>query len=562
MLRSAACIALAGSLLAACGGGGGGGNNQPPPGSVTVSGKITFDRIPLDTTLGLGLNPAATVESPAREVTVQAIDASSNAVLATTVTDANGDYSVSVPSNRNLFIRARAEMVKTGTAPTWDFTVRNNTTAGNNDALYALDGAAATSGTANSTRNLRAGTGFSGNTYTGERAAAPFAILDTVFRAKALVLGAAANTAFPSLSLFWSDQNRTSVPPFCADDGNIGTSSYVAFAAGEIDKCGQPTATGIYILGDFAGGSGDTDEFDQSVLAHEFGHYIEDTFSRTDSIGGSHSGSADRLDLRVAFGEGWGNAFSGMALGDPFYRDSILGVAQDFRIDLETDDPNNEGWFSEASVGELLWDLFDPANESGDTVALGFAPIFAALAGAQKSTDALTSIFPFITALRSANAGSVAGIDDLLDGEDISGTDDFGTGETNTGGDPAILPIYTTIVRNDPPITVCSRSPAGNADANKVGNRVFLRFDNDATHLITVQATGSVGGGGTVAATDPDIFVLQRGSLATFAAGTGGTEMTPQVQLPAATYIIEVYDFKVDGAGPAPRCMTVSVTGN
>ena len=30
----------------------------------------------------------------------------------------------------------------------------------------------------------------------------------------------------------------------------------------------------------------DTDEFDQHVIAHEFGHYIEHNFSRADNIGG------------------------------------------------------------------------------------------------------------------------------------------------------------------------------------------------------------------------------------------------------------------------------------
>ena len=256
LLRSAALGALA-SLLAACGGGGGGGGGTPAPATVTISGRITFDRIAFDATLGNGLNPTAPVESPARQVTVQAIDAANTSVLAETSTDTNGDYSLSVPSNRNLFIRARAEMIRTGTAPTWNFSVRNNTTAGTGDALYALDGNAASSGAANSTRNLRAPTGFGVNSYTGERAAAPFAILDTVFRAKELVLTAAPTTAFPDLRMFWSSSNKPNVGNFCPDDGNINTSSYVVFGAGEVDGCGDPVATGIYLLGDFT--TGDTD---------------------------------------------------------------------------------------------------------------------------------------------------------------------------------------------------------------------------------------------------------------------------------------------------------------
>ncbi|MGH8239545.1 MAG: hypothetical protein ACREXP_21380, partial [Steroidobacteraceae bacterium] len=549
LVRLPAAVALAAALLSACGGDGGGGG-QPPPASVTISGQITFDRIPLDATLGNGLNPAGTVQAPARQVTVQAIGtAAGAAVLASTSTDASGNYSLSVPSNTSLFIRVRAEMIKTGVVPTWNFSVHNND---NSDALYALDGNAASSGTANSTRNLNAPSGFGVNSYTGERAAAPFAILDTVFRAKELVLTATPSTVFPTLSLFWSDQNRPTVGRFCPDDGDIGTSSYIVFGQGELDGCAVPQTNpdGIYILGNFTALGGDTDEFDQSVIAHEFGHYVEDRFGRTDSIGGIHGGSSTLLDLRVAFGEGWGNAFSGMALGGPVYRDTQNGVQTDFSIDMEADDDLNEGWFSEASVGEILWDLFDATNEPGDTVALGFAPLLAVVTGAQVTTDALTSIFTFSTGLRAAQPAAQPAIDTLLAGEDITGTGDFGVGETNDGdGNPSVnngvLPIYGDIARNDPPITVCSRSPFGHASGNKLGNRVFLRFTNDMARPITIQATGTNSVGGAIPATDPDIFVLRRGTLAAFGAGTGSSETISQAALPAAAYIIEVYDFDV-----------------
>ena len=66
----------------------------------------------------------------------------------------------------------------------------------------------------------------------------------------------------------------------------------------------------------------DTDEFDQHVIAHEFGHYIENNFSRADNIGGSH-GLGDKLDPRVAFGEGFGYAFAAIVLNDPVARDSV-----------------------------------------------------------------------------------------------------------------------------------------------------------------------------------------------------------------------------------------------
>lgn len=553
-------LALATVFLAACGGGGGGGGGGGNGGGgnaspVTVSGRITFDRIPFDATLNTGLNPNAPIESPARQVVVEAIDGTVQTVLASTTTDASGDYTLTVPGSRNVFIRAKAQMLKTGAAPTWDFSVKNNA---NGDALYALDGATFNSGSTNSTRNLRAASGWGGTSYTGTRAAAPFAILDTVYRAKELIVTASASAVFAQLNLFWSTQNRPA-GPFCPDIGNIGTSSYVTFGAAGVDACAtpQPGVDGVYILGDFS--QGDTDEFDAHVIAHEFGHYFEDRFSRSDSIGGEH-GSGQRLDLRLAFGEGWGNAYSAMVQSDPEYRDSQNGMNSDFGFNLETDNATNEGWFSEFSVGELLFDVFDATADSGDNLALGFTPIFNVMTGPQVSTDAMTSIFSFSSALRSANSSSSAAIDALLGGEQISASDAFGSSESNTGSVPGVLPIYQTAVFNSP-ITFCSRSEAGTTGANKLGNRKLFRLEIPAVGaMITIQVNGVSLADGP-AATDPDIFVFRRGVVVAFSNGeTVGQETLSQAQLSAGTHVVEIYDFDIDGSA-TNRCMSVGFTG-
>jgi hypothetical protein len=546
-------FSLATVALSACGGGGGDNTTPPPSGTtVTISGKITFDRIPFKATLNTGLDPLNPVESPARGVVVEVLDTSSNTVLASTNTDAAGDYTAQVAASRTVKIRAKAQMLKTGTAPTWNFRVVNNT---NSDALYALDGTSFDSGTVNSTRNLRATSGWGTTSYTGTRAAAPFAILDTVYRAKELLLTASAAAAFPALDLYWSPTNRTT-GTFCPDMGNIGTSFYIV--AGSFDDCAQAAVpAGIYILGDLAGGNGDTDEFDQHVIAHEFGHYVENAFSRSDSIGGEH-GSGNLLDLRVAFSEGWGNAYSGMTLNDPAYRDSS-GTTSDGGLNMETDGTLAEGWYSEASVGEVLWDIFDAANEPRDTVALGFAPIFTVMTGGLKSTDALTSIFTFAAAVRSANPAASAGIRDLLTDEFIFGTDAFAASETTTGGDAGALPVYPDITFG-PPTLVCVSDQFGSG--NKLGNSRFFRFINPTQRIIVVTAQGATGGAGTTTAVDPDIYVYRQGATAVSGISeTVGTEQTQQTSLAAGTYIIEVLDFQlVSGSGR--RCMTVAVTGS
>jgi hypothetical protein len=502
---------------------------------------------------------SAPVESPAREVVVEI---SGSGIAASTTTDLGGYYAFNTPAATDVSVRARAQMLKTGAAPTWNFTVRNNT---NSDAVYVLQGSSFNTGTGNVTRNLHAPSGWGGSSYTGTRAAAPFAILDTVYDAKQLILGAASTAAFPSLNLYWSVNNRTVSSPFCPDDGNIGTSFY--FSGVGSDECGTPALLpeGIYILGAYASGGGDTDEFDAHVIAHEFGHYFEDKFSRSDSIGGEHAGG-ERLDLRLAFGEGWGNAFSGMTQGDPLYRDSFGGISQDFSFNMENDSSVNEGWFSEASVGEFLWDVFDDnsvAPEPGDGVAMGFNPIFAAMTGAQVDTDALTSVFSFATALRSANAGAAQAITTLLNGEQISGTNDFGVGESNSGGDPSVLPIYDEILLNTPKANVCSRTVAGSTDGNKLGNRRFLRFNNSQSRIVTITLTGATTLQGSVAATDPDILVFRRGVVvAAGESAAAGVETLSQIQLGAGTHILDVYDFEVSGTNQPPRCMTVSISGS
>jgi hypothetical protein len=563
-------------ILAGCGGGGNGGNpngggNPPPPPSgatVTVSGRVTFDRLQFQTVQGAGLNALTPVVSPAREVTVEAV--SGTTVSASTSTDSNGNYSLAVPANSNVFIRVRAQMVKTGSAPTWNFAVRNNT---NSDAMYVLDGDSFATGTTAVTRDLHAPSGWNGTSYGSTRAAAPFAILDTVYRAKELIRTAAPNAAFPDLNLYWSTSNRDNAAGFCPDTGDIGTSFYFSDPTNSTnDRCSpaQPLPTGIYILGEYRGANaGDTDEFDAHVIAHEFGHYFEDRFSRSDSIGGSH-GIGERLDPRLAFGEGWGNAFGAMSLNDPQYRDSGSGISSDFGFDLETGTTLAEGWFSESSVGEILWDVFDTSAESGDNVTLGFAPIYAVMTDAEVNTNAFTSIFSFASALRANNSGQSPAIGALLTREEISGSGDFGNDETNNGGDNGFGGVYRDIAINQPAQTVCSTvSASGNEDGNKLGNRQFLRFVKNSDGAVAIRADGTTSSSvpGSGIAQDPDILVYQRGVLRLSGESSNqAVELIPATPLAAGTYVIEVYAFEVVDPDETqrvstPRCMNISISG-
>lgn len=133
----------------------------------------------------------------------------------------------------------------------------------------------------------------------------------------------------------------------------------------------------LFILGGVNGDvdSSDTDHFDNSVIVHEYGHFLEDNVFATSSPGGSHNG--DRIiDPRLAWSEGWADFFQAAVLGDAHYidtygnADGVTGFAYD--ADLETPHVGNdyptevgEGNYREFSVARFLWDTLDDSpNES------------------------------------------------------------------------------------------------------------------------------------------------------------------------------------------------------
>jgi hypothetical protein len=421
--------------ITACGGGGGSGSNTPPPArpTVTVSGTVSYESVPPNgscTTLDFG----ATVTRPIRGATVQLIDSGTGAEIASMASGADGSYSFSnVPRNTSVQLRVRAEL-KDGGSAGWDVDVRDNFIAGASDldipappaltsrALYVLDGGSFDTGIIDATRNLTATTGWGGSSYTGPRSAAPFAILDAIYTGMQFVRSADPGASFPALDVFWSVNNTSASDNFDLTTGEVSSTSYF------------PGFSLMFILGDTAA---DVDEFDDTVVLHEWGHYFEDVFSRSDSPGGTHS-FGESLDASMAFGEGWGTAFGQMALDDPIYCDTqIPGVSGGFGFSVETVNAGVQGWFNELSVITLLYDLWDTANDGTDSGSIGFGPIYNVMTGPQAVTEGITTLFSFATELRSSlNAQGVALLDSQLDRENvISGAalDIWGTNETNDG---------------------------------------------------------------------------------------------------------------------------------
>ena len=508
-----------------------------PGTKVTISGATTFDFVPFQAD-NTGLDYNNIQQRPIRGHVVEALN-SAGGIIVSGVTDSTGNYSLEVDPNTQVRIRVKAQLLKS-TGNTWDARAIDNTSGG---ALYAIQGSLANSGTVNSTRpTLNAASGWGGSGYTSTRAAAPFAILSPIYDTLQVFEGSSTDRSFPRANFNWSTLNK-SVQPVGGDrtTGNIGTSSYIGNG-------------NIYILGN---ADSDTDEYDDHVIVHEWGHYFEDQLSRSDSIGGAHGGS-DRLDIRVAMGEGWGNALSGIGTGDPVYKDS-LGNAQGsgFAFSVEGNSYTNEGWFNEGSVQSLIYDIFDTADDGSDTVSLGIDPIFATFAStAYIQEPAFTSIFAFLNQVRANAPGNDAALTALLAEQSINGVGSQGTGETNSGSITSSLPVYKTLTVGGPAVNVCSVNDAGGY--NKLGNRAYLTLTPavSGNHIITATRTSGT-------STDPDFQVYNAGSLVASALSVPGNTEVLTVNLTGGTaYAIDFFDdANTVAAGPGKdACFDMTVT--
>ena len=554
---------LLGGILAlsACGGGSSPPTPPTPPQAiVTISGKVQYEFVPPNANCN-GLNYIGTLIRPIRQATVQIINSTSGAVIDEMPSNDAGDYSFSINANLSVFLRVRAELKRSGATSSWDVEVRDNTANTNSPIrtrpLFVLDGAAFNSGTVNMTRNLTATTGWTGASYKEARAAAPFSVLDTIYNVMKVVIAADPQVNFPALDAYWSVNNSsaTGTGVFSDDvaNGDLGTSFYFG--------------NGLYLLGKE---NDDTEEFDDHVVVHEWGHYFEDNFSRSDSVGGAHA-LGQSLEMRLAFGEGFATALSGIGLDDPAYCDtSGAGQNNGFSIDIENDRFGVDGWYNEVSVLNLIYDLWDDSNDGADTGSIGFGPIYDVMTSTQAVTSAFTSIFSFATELKLQNPAQAAFIDVILGDHDIvgAGIDIYGSTETNArGGSDDVLPIYTNVPLGTQ-FNICSNSQFDNGrDGNKLSEYRYLILDVNPAMPLTFTLDNanppsqpSAGFDCTADPvdpenhehSDPDIGIYQDGVLVWEGLSCEpNTEVTTSPVL-SGRYVLEVVEFRyLDEDSPA-----------
>jgi hypothetical protein len=575
-VRAISAIAFAFLILSACGGGGGGSNNQvsnpvsqvisssiasvsessaistssafstsvsstsssssspiTATDTVTLSGTITYDYVPHNLN-HVGLNYGAIEQRPVRGAVIELLDdVGQPKASANTAND--GTYSFSLQKNTVVKLRVKAQLLN-NVFPGWNFKVTDNTS---NNALYVLDGSLVSVGTQNSKRNLNAASGWDGVSYSAVRAAAPFAILDDIYIATNRIAAAGNKKNLSPLELRWSTKN--SAADGDASRGEIGTSYYDGSA--------------IYILGD---ANNDTDEYDSHVLLHEWGHYLEAELFRSDSIGGDHS-DGELLDFRVSMSEGFANAFSGMMINDVNYADSSgTGQASGFFFSIGKKSRVNKGFFSEGSIGSVFYNYY---TNGTDKTANDFTPIFNVLSNiSYTGNEALTSIFLFFAQLKKLLPEQAALFSSLLQEQNIFGTDEYGTNESNSGGLAIALPVYKTLTASNVAVNVCSSADFGKQ--NKLGNSQFLKLAITQSGPYNIRINKS---GGAEVISKPEFVLYQKGSTVSFVSNSVIDNVSGNVSLLKGNYILEVYDLNnhdSNNIDSNTTCFNVRVAAN
>jgi hypothetical protein len=199
----------------------------------------------------------------------------------------------------------------------------------------------------------------------------------------------------------------------------------------------------------------------------------------------------------------------------------------------------------------------------------------------------LTSLFPFITALKLRPGMPVAQVDALVEAERVAGTNlgivsttmtPYATTERFSGvadsSSDLVLPVYTPIALGGS-ARVCTSSSVTSTSGteiagsyNKIGNRRFLRFSVPSARSIritlTCPATDVACAGAIVP--DPD-FVVSRARSVTYAESS--TPRFEQLDYAAAAgeHVLEVYEWShidpeaADSERRGRTCMTVNITG-
>lgn len=447
-----------------------------------VPGQAFYQKVAV-TDSGLDLNQLSM--APIRSARVEVLDAATFALVSASETDERGNFSVLVPAQSAVRIRVQSRLRSTA------LRVVDNTTG---NSLYTVE--TEFDPRENSRISL----------VDRSRVSGAFNILEMIQRGNDLVHLADVNAIPPTPTIFWSARNNT------------GTTSF------------NVTTNTARILGDR---SDDSDEFDDAVILHEYAHMLAARFSRDDSPGSAH-GVGEVLDPRLAWSEGWANFFSSAARSDAIYRDSAAQGLR-VRIDVEDNQPANDtpGYWSEASIHSLLWDMIDAQSDTGDTVQYPIGMIWDAFADLRN--DRFVYLPYFMERFLARNPGETETLRNMVQLRSI----DF---------QPSVRPSVT----NPWPIPIAIGSPLLGIVDSLTTKRTNLA---NSAHFYTFTTTGApfairldilgIAAGGNPNANDLDLFLTNADGVIVDQSdrGLNGQSELINRRLAAGTYVIEVRSY-------------------
>src|SRR3989338_5267660 len=238
----------------------------------TVSGKVQYE----DKEYGKEGWTGNTYYKAVRYATVEIVDSVKYTHLASTVTDLSGNYSVSFSTDglTKVYVRVISETSSQTDKP--DVQIQNLSSS-----VYSANGSNFTPSGGISTVDI---------SISSDSVAGAFNMLD-IFTSSGEFINSLTGSNPPALKVYWE----------------ISSIYGTYYCHGhDTDYC--RSGEGIYVLNE---PGGDTDEYDDDVLWHEYGHFIAAKFSKDDSQGGQHRHSDNTHDLRLTWSEGWGNFFPG-----------------------------------------------------------------------------------------------------------------------------------------------------------------------------------------------------------------------------------------------------------
>lgn len=355
-------------------------------GGVTVSGTASYQY----RTNGNG--GVAAAPNPIRYAEVEVLD-STGAIVQCDETDGAGAFSFDLPANSGDYTvkvnaRANNSFVKAY--------VMNNPT---DNSHYSISTTVASSSNASLTMIAPA---------TGSVISGAFNILDKIVDANVFLRTYASATECGS----FSDCRTFTVAPIAYAYWTAGfnPNTYLGGSSTSGVSFFLKGTNELYILGGIEGDvdSSDCDHFDNSIILHEYGHFIESNYSVSDSPGGRHAPN-EVIDPRLAWSEGFANFFQAAVTGNAVYRDTEGNVScgsgctqafhdEDLEVAENYDLPGSivpgEGAFHEFAITRVLWDAIDPhpvtgqggnddpGNDLGaESVTSDFAEIWTVFAG-------------------------------------------------------------------------------------------------------------------------------------------------------------------------------------